>query len=490
MDACFVPRGQQKALYDALRQAIATGRLRPGARVPSSRDLAQQQGVARATVVTVYGQLTAEGYLDGRPGSGTYVSQLAPDDFFLRGPLCGTGDSGQAARMPRTMAERSVSLCEPAFPKWQPAQRPAPFAAHIPALDEFPRELWSRCVTKALRRLPASALGEGDSQGLRDLREAMAAYLNSARGVHCSADQILVVSGTQQALDLCARLLLSDGDTVVVEDPGYVGMRRILQNAGARVVPVPVDGKGLMVEVARQLAPRARLVGVTPAHQAPTGVVLHQQRRRELLAWAQASRAWVFEDDYDSEYRYAGRPIASLHGLDTDGCVLHAASFSKTMFPALRLGYLVLPADLAVPFAVARANLERYPSILHQAAMALFLNEGHYPRHLRRMRLLYAQRHAALLEAAHRHAPGLLDIAEQPAGLETVAWLPDDVDDVKLARRLFKLGLVVEPVTRSRVQAICRPGLVLGFAAFTPHTIDHSLAKLAGALKHLPRVAA
>jgi GntR family transcriptional regulator/MocR family aminotransferase len=315
------------------------------------------------------------------------------------------------------------------------------------------------------------------------LRESIAHYLNSARGVRCDADQILVVSGTQQSLDLCARLLLSEGDSTVVEDPGYIGAGRVLEAAGGNVIPVPVDDEGIVLTQARRLAPAARLIHVTPAHQAPTGAVLPLQRRRELLAWAGAIGAWVFEDDYDSEYRYSGRPIPALHGLDAEDCVLHAGSFSKTMFPALRLGYLVVPSSLSQGFSAARSNLDRYPSILHQAAMATFLADGHYARHLRRMRLIYAQRHAALKDAVHRHAQSLLELAPHPAGLETVGWLPDGVDDTDVGRRLLAAGLRVEPVSRYRRNTQGRPGLVLGFAAFAPEIIEKGVIALARALR-------
>ncbi|KAB0583887.1 PLP-dependent aminotransferase family protein [Ideonella dechloratans] len=244
-----------------------------------------------------------------------------------------------------------------------------------------------------------------------------------------------------------------------------------------------VDESGLDVERAVQAAPEARLVHVTPAHQAPTGAVLALPRRQHLLDWASATGAWVFEDDYDSEYRYAGRPIPALHGLDVHGQVLHVASFGKTMFPGLRLGYLVLPTRLVERFAAARANVDRFPSVLHQAAMAGFLSDGHYARHLRRMRLLYASRYEALRESLHQHASDLIELPAVPAGLETVVWLPDGLDDSAAANRLAEKGIRVEPISKSRVHRAGRPGLVLGFAAWDPSAMDKAVKVMSGLLR-------
>lgn len=474
-------RGHQRVLYEGLCSAIASGQLKPGARLPSSREMARQYGVARATVVTVYEQLQAEGYLAAKAGAGTFVNAELPEIRLRRRrrpPIAGNNVTVRP-RAPVLSASGST-LARPAFaPVEQTLPKPKIFTAHLPALDEFPRELWARVMTRAVRRLPAGALGDGVPLGLPALRGAIAAYLGAARGIACRPEQILIVSGTQQALDLCARMLLSPGDAVIVEDPGYVGARRLLEASGARVIAGAVDGRGLNVAQAIRLGAEARMVHVTPAHQAPTGAVLDMARRKQLLEWAAHSSAWVFEDDYDSEYRYAGRPIPALHGLDPSGQVLHAASFSKTMFPGLRLGYLVLPEALVEEFAAARANLDRFPSVLHQAALASFLSEGHYARHLRRMRLLYASRYEALLASLDRHARELVVVPAVPAGLETVVWLPDGTDDDLVARRVTAEGLQVAAVSASRIRPGGQPGLVLGFAAFDPKALDWGVKVLA-----------
>lgn len=475
--------GHQRTLYDGLCAAISAGQLRPGARLPSSRELARQYGVARATVVAVYEQLRAEGYLSAQAGAGTFVNAELPD-ATLRRPR-NTARLGPAVR-PRlpALSPAGRALSQPGFPSPAAiAGATHPFAAHLPALDEFPRELWSRVMAREVRRLPASALGDGDPLGLPALRRAICDYLGAARGVACEPEQILVVSGTQQALDLCARLLLAPGDAVIVEDPGYVGARRVLEAAGARISAGSVDEFGLDVARAVQACPDARLVHVTPAHQVPTGAVLALPRRQLLLDWAARTGAWVFEDDYDSEYRYAGRPIPALHGIDANGQVLHAASFGKTMFPGLRIGYLVLPAHLVEAFAAARANVDRFPSVLHQAAMAGFLSEGHYARHLRRMRLLYAARYEALTDSLHRHASDLIELPSVPAGLETVVWLARGLDDATVARRLAEEGIRAEPVSKSRIHRDERPGLVLGFAAFDPGAMDKAIRLMSRLLR-------
>jgi GntR family transcriptional regulator/MocR family aminotransferase len=295
-------------------------------------------------------------------------------------------------------------------------------------------------------------------------------------------EQVIVVSGSQQALDLSARVLLDPGDAVWVEDPGYMGARGALSGAGARLVPVPVDEEGLEVAKGIEREPGARLACVTPSHQYPLGVTMSLGRRLELLGWAGRSGAWVIEDDYDSEYRYTGRPLEALQGLDTGGRVLYVGTFSKVLFPALRLGYLVVPPDLVDAFASARELTDRHPPTVEQAVLAGFIDEGHFVRHLRRMRALYARRQAALVEEAAHELPGLLDVGPAAAGLHLVGWLPEGEDDREASRRAANRGVEAPPVSLYGAELRVRGGLMLGYAAVAEREMRGGVRRLAEAL--------
>jgi GntR family transcriptional regulator/MocR family aminotransferase len=323
----------------------------------------------------------------------------------------------------------------------------------------------------------------GDPAGYRPLREAIAGYLRNARAVACTADQVMVVSGTQHALDLAARVLLDPGETAWVEDPGYIGTRSALMGAGVRVKPVPVDSEGFNVARAERHHPGARLCYVTPSHQYPLGVTMSLPRRLALLDWARRCNAWIVEDDYDSEFRYAGRPLAALQGLDRDQRVLYVGTFSKVLFPALRLGYLVAPPDLIGAFVAARALADHHPPSLTQAILADFIADGHLARHVRRMRTLYAERQLALLRAVRRELGGCLSVAAAEAGLHVVGWLADGVDDRAASRRAAACGVEAPPLSAYRLEQGQRGGLLLGYAATSPRQIRDGVRGLAAALR-------
>lgn len=348
-----------RQLYEGLREAILSGRLSAGALLPSTRELAAGLGVSRNTATSAYAQLLAEGYLEGRVGSGTYVARSLPDDLLRArsgpgGEPGGAGAEVALSRRGRLLAATPTTTARDAGPA-------RAFRPGIPALDAFPFGLWRRLESRFWRRPPPGLLGYGDPAGYGPLRAGISAYLRAARAVRCSPEQVIVVSGSQQALDLAARVLLDPGDAAWVEEPGYAGARAALLGAGARLVPVPVDEEGLDVAAGARLGPDARLVHVTPSHQYPLGATMSLARRLELLGWARRSGAWVLEDDYDSEYRYAGRPLEALQGLDAEGRVIYVGTFSKVLFPSLRLGYLVLPPDLVDAFAAARELTDRHP---------------------------------------------------------------------------------------------------------------------------------
>ncbi len=364
-------RSLQIAICEALRSSMQDGRLRPGARLPSSRDLARQLRVARGTVVLAYEQLAAEGYLRGARGAGTMVVESLPERWFM--PSRSRPPTTKAARS-IVLSKRGEHLARSPFPIARlPA--PRPFRPHAPAVDAFPGALWGRLLARHARNARPDRLREADARGYRPLREAIAEHLRVYRGVLCSADQVVIGGGTQQILDLLARLLLDEGDVVWVEDPGHFGARDVLQGAGARLVPVPVDRAGIDVRAGIAAAPDARMAYVTPARQSPLGATLSLERRVRLLEWARRSDAWVFEDDYDSEFRYDGRPLPALQGLDRHGVVIYTGTFTKKMFPGIRLACAVLPDALVDPFGSALSLLLRHVPLLPQLALCDFISD-------------------------------------------------------------------------------------------------------------------
>ncbi|HEX8070572.1 MAG TPA: PLP-dependent aminotransferase family protein [Pyrinomonadaceae bacterium] len=472
-----------RQLYDELRAAILTGQLRAGSRLPSTRELAAELSVSRNTVLNAFEQLLAEGYVEGQVGSGTYVSRALPEELIharARAPA-----APRPPRKGRTLARRAARYTEARVNVSRDPAHTRPFRPGTPALDAFPFALWSRLVARRWRRPARELLGYTEPAGYKPLREALAAYLGAARAVRCEAAQVIVVAGSQQAFDIVPRLLLDEGDAVWLEEPGYVGARAAFAGAGARIVPVGVDGEGLDVRAGARLAPGARLVYVTPSHQYPLGVTMTLARRLALLEWANRAGAWVLEDDYDSEYRYEGRPLAALQGLDAEGRVIYLGTFSKVLFPALRLGYMVVPPDLVEVFTNARGLASRFSPTIEQAVLADFINEGHFARHIRRMRALYAERQRVLLDAAARDLAGLLDVRPDPAGIHLVGWLPAGVDDQQAARAAAAVGIDAQPLSSFRLKPGGRGGLLLGYAAFDERQIRHAVRQLAAALRSL-----
>src|SRR5215475_3280891 len=333
-----------RQIYDTLRQAILSGRLVTGARLPSTRELAVELGVSRITVMNAFEQLLAEGYLESRTGSGTHVCRDLPEDL-LNARTAVRARTAQIARRKLTLSKTGETISEIAVRVSPNQTAPRPFMPDIPALDAFPHEVWGRLVARHWSYPQPGLLSYGEAAGHRPLREAIAAHLGIARAVHCEPEQVIIVAGAQQALDLTARMLLNASDLAWIEEYNYLAARAALLGAGARLIPVPVDGEGLKVGAGVALAPQARLVYLTPSHQYLLGVVMSLARRLALLDWAEQAGAWIIEDDYDSEYRYSGRPLSALQGLDRHGRVIYLGTFSKVLFPALRLGYAVAPPD-------------------------------------------------------------------------------------------------------------------------------------------------
>lgn len=476
-------------IYAHLQSAILAGKLPGGMKLPSTRMLAAELLVSRNTVLTAYDQLTAEGYLESVEGSGTFVADVLPDHLLTtpaaQSPPSNARPNVRHSEMPQTaLSERAkAQLTSSQLYARLPAGtdgRPRPFRLGMSALDAFPYPLWSRLITRQARRMSIRTITYQEPGGYRPLREAIAAHVNVSRRVQCTAEQIVMVAGTQGGLDLVARLLINEGDPVWLEDPGYVGARGALLGAGATIIPVPIDHEGLMVAVGVERAPTARLAYVTPSHQFPLGVTMSLARRLALLEWAKAANAYILEDDYDSEYRFAGRPLATLQGLDNADRVIYVGTFSKILAPALRLGYLILPPLLVEPFLAVRRLLDFHLPILEQAALADFIAEGHFTRHLRRMRTLFAERRAALLKAL---APLPLDIHAFPVGSHCVGWLPAGMDGLRLAHQAAANDLNLWLVSQYSIEPLAREGLIIGYGDHNSEEMQQAVAKLAKVLQ-------
>ncbi len=464
-------------LYEQLQAAILDGRLKPGARLPATRDLADTYRLSRTTIVTAFEQLKSEGYVDGRTGSGTYVSKVLPEQLLQAGSVREEG----------RLRHRRIVLSGYAR-RLQPfrSRRAHPVRAFRPnqaALDLFPTTLWAQVAARRLRRASTRLLAGGETLGYRPLREAVADYLNTSRGVKCTAEQVLIVSGAQEGLDRTSRLLLNPEDPAWMEEPGYPGAAAVLRAVGVKLCGVPVDAEGLDLERGIQRWPRPKLVYVTPAHQFPLGVTMSLRRRLALLEWARKAGVMIFEDDYDSEYRYSGRPVPALQGLDRAGVVIFGGSFSAVMFPAMRLGYLVVPLEMIDVFAAAQSVSTHHPPLLGQAVLCDFITEGHFARHIRRMRQVYTERLGVLLKGAREKLAGLIEISNVEAGLQTIGWLPDGALAEEVAAAAAKKNVEVIPLQRYAYGRVRGNGIVLGFAAVEPRELRRGVDELAAVLR-------
>jgi GntR family transcriptional regulator/MocR family aminotransferase len=503
-----------RQVYEGLRDAILSGRLARGARLPSTRALAADLGVARNTVLLAFEQLRSEGYLYGRRGGGSRAREVVPDALLTvprpartravhkartrtgtvaspRSASVGVRDARGGDVAP-TISTRGTMLAETGAMLMRPPGPHAPFELGVPAIDAFPLRRWAQLAGRRWRRGDVD-LGELDPAGEPALRAAIASYVGAARGVRCTPDQVLVVNGAQQALHLASQLLLDPGDDVWIEEPGYVGARVAFLAAGARLVPVRVDDEGLDVAEGIRSAPRARLAYVTPSHQFPLGVVMSAARRLQLLAWAHASGAWVLEDDYDSEFRYTGRPLPSLQGLEAEqrepmqrAHVLYAGTFSKTLVSGLRLGYMIVPDGLVDAFRAVRSTVDRHTPMPYQHVLADFIGEGHYFRHIRHVRALCAERQEALVTTARKRLAGLIEIAPDPAGLHLLGRLAPGVDDATAYDAAMARGVRSWALSRFHLTAPTHGGaLVLGYGGFSEAAIRRAVEKLGKALEGL-----
>ncbi|MBV9978508.1 PLP-dependent aminotransferase family protein [Bradyrhizobium sp.] len=457
-----------RQIYMQVRSAVLSGALAAGTRVPSSRVMASRLGVARASVVSAYEQLLAEGYVESRHGSGTFISQ----------EVAGLATRRRTARAIR----RTVPIPAKAFPDFERSAMQGearPFNTGRTLIDARTAETWRTLTHRAVRQLGPYDLGYADPAGLVELRANICDYLRAARAVQCEPEQIVITAGTQQAVDIAIRVLLSAGDEVWVEEPGYPLTYAQLMLARVRPHAIAVDEQGLVVDAGRRKAPRARAVFVTPSHQFPSGVAMSMARRLELLAWARQSGAFIVEDDYTSEFRYSGPPLASLQGLDESEQVIYVGTFNKALFPGLRLGYAVVPRALLQAFVGARYLIDRQPATLQQAVVSQFMQQGHFAAHIRRMRQLYREQRDALAETLVRRGAGSLEVALPDQGMHLVAYLRDGTSDIEIEAAARRAGIVVRAISRFYRSARPRPGLMLGFSGFPRQLIVPAAARLA-----------
>lgn len=466
------PNPLYKQLYEAIRQDILRGTLKRGLRLPSTRYLAAELHVSRNIVVIGFEQLMAEGYLECKTGAGTFVTNTLPEEVLQ---VQNRSVSGNRALSARGTTIRKISR---SIPDPDPRLRYAPFRFGLPALDALPLEIWGRLLLEHCRKASPEIGVPSNQAGHIRLREAIASYAGVSRGVRCQVEQVIITSGSQQAIDLAARVLADPGDYAVIEDPGYLGARSALEAAGIKLLPISVGREGLCVEKLPKKDHGAKLVYVTPSHQFPLGVVLSLAKRLQLLDWAARNDAWVLEDDFDSEYRYESKPIPALQGLDLNGRVIYVGTFSKVLFPSLRLGYLIVPEDLVDAFVAARWISDRSPPLVDQAALADFITQGYLASHIRRMRTLYMERRAVMTTMITQEMSDILEAWDTEAGMHTVGWLPKGIEDSRVAEEATKAGLNTLPVSSFALRRLSRGGLLLGYAGFRPEVLKKAMREL------------
>lgn len=471
-----------RQVYGGLRAAILAGRIAPGQRLPSTRALAERLGISRATVTLGYEQLASEGYLEATQGSGTCVGRQLPDDL-LKAAAGRRTLAMRGAMRPPTLSPGGAALAAMAFPRLAVDELPYDFRHGRPALEAFPIAVWNRLLARHGRSRNRALLDyEPDPRGHAGLREAIAGHLRQARAVQCDGSQVIVTGGSQQALDLCTRMLASEGEVAAMEDPGYPGASAAFLAHGLRLASLPATAEGVSFAPLPRLR-GVRLVYVTPSHQYPTGSVMSLPRRLELLELSRKGGWRILEDDYDSEFRYDGRPLPALQGLDASGSVLYVGTFSKSMFPALRIGYLVAPPDLVPVLARARWVADRQTPTREQLALEDFIREGHLERHIRRMRVLYGTRREALLGALHHHLGDRADLQGEGAGLHLMVRLRTSLSDATLTRRAAEFGVGLESIASCRIHAKGSGEFLLRFGCLEEATIQEGIRRLALAMK-------
>ncbi|HSE96911.1 MAG TPA: PLP-dependent aminotransferase family protein [Blastocatellia bacterium] len=469
-----------RQLYEELRRAILSGRLSPGQRIPSTRALAERLGISRATVTQSYDELLSEGYLQAAHGSGTFISHHLPEELLRTRPARASAESPRRAAAHVKLSSFGESISRTWLDRQKEFEGAISFRHWRPDFDGYPSKEWGRLLARQCRTAPRAMFDyDSSSQGHHRLREAITSYLGRSRAVTCDPDQVIVVSGSQQAIDLITRVVIDRGDRVAVEDPGYLGARQIFLAHEAKLLPVPVDGAGAQVErLSKRAGAKVKLVYVTPSHQFPTGALLSLARRLELIRWAGERGALIIEDDYDSEYRYCGRPVPALQGLDPSGSVVYVGTFSKVLFPALRIGYMVAPRSMVEVLARAKWLTDRQAPTLEQYALADFINEGHLERHIRRMRTLYDRRRAALVRALTNSFGDRVEILGEDAGMHLMARFRTKMSDEQIVERAAGAGVGVATASRYYIEAGERGEFIFGYADLSERRIQEGIRRL------------
>jgi GntR family transcriptional regulator/MocR family aminotransferase len=472
-----------RQLYLQIRKQILSGRIQGGVRLPSTRTLSKELEVSRITLLNAFDQLIAEGFLASRTGAGTYVG----NEWDNRG----IADDQQQRQPPRLsnlsqsmLSLRSNHFRGVSYAGWA-AGSPTSFLPSHSAYDAFPQPVWKRLMNRHLHKPTKAMLGYGELQGLQALRTAIAEYVFDARGIDCSAEQVVIVSGAQQAFNLLGMLLLNPQDSVWMEDPGHIAARIALQAQGGLVVPLRIDEQGIDIQQGLAQCPDARLVFTTPSRQHPLGVTMSYARRQALIDWAASNQSWIIEDDCDSEFRYSGRPLPALYAMDQWARVIYVGTFSKVLFPSLRLGYVILPHALIEPFCTLRAVMDRSPPTLLQAVTADFMGEGHFLGHIRRMRALYQARQQALVEQLQQRLGGFFKITPVEAGMHLIAWLPPELDDDAIAKELATHNIHTYALSDYCLEHVLPPALLIGFAGTPEDQAEERVEALARALSKM-----
>jgi GntR family transcriptional regulator/MocR family aminotransferase len=503
-----------KQLYETIRNAILEGKFKKGQRLPGTRSLASELKISRNTAALAFDQLLIEGYLTGHTGSGTYVSEI-PDNFFdparrnFKRVTNGKSEMDRNSIYPEretagfqpdtklisnltTGGKLNNDVDQPFVEKlkksggrvelitrYRNLDEAIPFQNGIPSFSEFPFKTWQRLINQTAQCFSSIHLGYGEAAGYKPLREAIANYLRKFRAVNCTAEQIIIINGTQQGLDLISRVLLKPGRVVWLEDPGYFGARGAMIFADAEISPCPVDKEGINLEYSIKNNPKPDLIFTTPSHQFPLGHIMSISRRLNLLHYAASNNCWIIEDDYDSEFRYSGSPLPSLQGLDQFKKVLYLGTFSKVLFPGLRIGYLVLPdREMSDLLATAKSLTDRQNPIFEQIILTKFIEKGDFARHLRRMRMLYKMRQEFLISEINKELKGLVKADSSPAGMHIILKLPKKSNDRKIADEALKAGIIVRPLSEYSIKFLQNPGLLLGYTAFEKNEIKKGVHKL------------
>lgn len=472
----------QQQLYLRVRELILTGELSIGQRMPSSRVMAQELGIARNTVAAAFEQLQSEGYLVSKIGSGTTVSEKLPEELLTTSAQPSGERSDRAAKLAVSERAEILMQLQGAGVSWLPA-----FSPGLPAVDEFPYVVWAKLVAQEWQRTGIGSMNN-DAGGYWPLRSQIAEYVNSARGVKAEADQIIIVSGNREGTALVGQVLLNPGDLAIVEEPGYAGTKSALTAAGVKLTPLPVDEQGLAVSLADGTHRSARLLCIAPSHQYPMGCTTSLERRLEILNWCKQNSCWILEDDYDSEFRYQGRPLPALASLDPHANIIYVGTFSKTLLPSVRIGYLIVPKDLIQVFVRTKLAMSGPTTMISQRAIATFIESGMFYRHVRVMRKIYAERREALKVAMRRHLPMLTIPAQEDAGLFLISTYQLSAiphEDIEVARSAKAVGLYVVPLSIHYLSDNKQNGLIFGYGALRPEDVDEPVRRLADVLQNL-----